>query len=90
MTCVATVLSAVRRVATELDPDSGGTLEIYDMRQLQAYDRIRRWFYDQILQLSEECRVWRQWLLPVNAFTPEVFYYRLMLPQLDRASLSSP
>lgn len=87
--CVAASLSAVQRVASELDPEQGGVLDIYDTEQLRTFDRIHKQFYNQIIQLSKDCWAWQEWLLPVRAFTPEIFYYRLMLPQLDCASFAS-
>lgn len=77
--CVTRILSRMKLIAQQdpgNDKNAWKTLDIYSSKELELMENVRKEFNLRIMQLSEGCFAYKNYLLPIRHFEDSVFYYK--------------
>lgn len=84
--CVSRILSRVKLISQQdlgTDPKAFGTIDIYSVTEIEKLNKLRKEFLQKIIQISDDCFAYKQYLLPINRFESSVFYYEHQLSSLN-------
>ena len=83
--CVSQILGRITLISQQKlgqEKTARGAIDIFTDTELQQLDKLRKEFRQRIVPLADGCYAYKNYILPLNQFRPNVFYYRHDIPKL--------